>query len=445
MKFAYRPSKLFIGFILFVLFCFATAIRIQYLASTEVISPIRADAAQYTRYAINLALNGSFSVENPAQTPVTPDSFRSPGYPLFMSLFVLLKGEQYFYWPLILSQILLGGLMPLLTYMIAIRFLPFLWAVIGAILVTISPHLISISIYCLTESISGVALLAVIWMLSLAAKRKSLFCFFLAALACGYAYLINETFLFLPYLFAGAVIIRYAKKRCRSAWRPIFLFVAIFSLFPITWHIRNHVNVPREALKDTTRAISAMSHGAYPDFMHTSEANRYYMHREDPRQPEFGSSLSSFFSILAERTLEQPLKYLTWYLIKKPVYLWKWDIAQGQGDIHIYPTPKSLYTASPLAEISRQSMRVLHPLFIILAFLSLPLAGLQFYRGNQDGDIQIAAAFVLITFAYYTLLHVVFVPWPRYSIPLRPMLYLCGLFSIDRLIGLGLNHFGSSG
>ena len=60
--------------------------------NTEVIKPLRADAGQYFMYAYNLRHKHTYShqVDNPddLKSPVKPDAVRSPGYPLFLALFV---------------------------------------------------------------------------------------------------------------------------------------------------------------------------------------------------------------------------------------------------------------------------------------------------------------------------------------------------------------------
>ncbi len=326
--------------------------------------------------------------------------------------------------------------MPLLTFLIAMYFLPFIWAIAASILVMFSPHLISISSSCLTEALFGVVLLTAMLLLIQAFRNNHGLWYMLSSIVCGYAYLTNETCLLLPYAIIGCKILIIRKKKDRKTIRNLILFTVVFTLFPISWAVRNAVSVPPDAAKGTTRAISAMSHGTYPDFIYKTKDYQYFMYREDPLQPEFGSSLSRFSKILFQRVKEKPLQYITWYFIKKPYTLWSWNILQGQGDIYIYPTEKSLYTISPVAATLKNGMYALHPLIVLLAFSGIPLFFIQFFRSEKPVVTHELYLPIFIIFIYYTLLYMVFAPWPRYAIPLRPFLYCCSLYSLYHLYGL---------
>ena len=67
-------------------------IRYESALNTEVIKPLSADAGQYFTYAYNLRHNNTYSNQvgdpNDLKSPVKPDAVRSPGYPLFLTLFV---------------------------------------------------------------------------------------------------------------------------------------------------------------------------------------------------------------------------------------------------------------------------------------------------------------------------------------------------------------------
>ena len=426
-----KPPRTLVVALLVVISIFSITIRIQYLATVRIIHPVRADALQYVNYAQNLALNGTFSSTDPRQTRVTPDSLRSPGYPLFLAAAIKLSDTDHFYFPALFSQALLGGLMPVLTYLIAITALPFAAAIAAVILVALSPHLVTISSYFLTEALFGFTLLAAICLLSHAVRKNHWLLYTLSALACGFAYLINEAFLLLPYLLAGLTYLtRERKNRGRKQAHNLIFFVAIFSLFPMTWTIRNAVNVPAGVPRASNRAISTLSHGAYPDFIHKTARHKYYPYREDPRQPEFGTSLTGFMAVLSQRVRKNPMRYFTWYCLKKPIHLWQWDILQGQGDIYIYEVRQSLYFISPTAAALKAGMHTLHPLIVFLAFAGLPVHIALWLRSRRQVPSDAAVLIVYTTFFYFTLLYTIFVPWPRYAVPLRPILYLCALWSL---------------
>lgn len=128
IKCKYEISTRLIILLLCLISTIALFIRIQYINHTDVYKPIRADARQYVLYGYNLAYHGIFSKEIPSSNTPSPDSFRSPGYPLLIALSFLLGGDNGFYPIVIYTQIILSVLLVPLTFCLGILFLP-LWGV----------------------------------------------------------------------------------------------------------------------------------------------------------------------------------------------------------------------------------------------------------------------------------------------------------------------------
>ena len=264
--------------------------------------------------------------------------------------------------------------------------------------------------------------------------------FVLSAVLFGCAYLTNETALFLPYLiFTILLVLKHFASipvLQKGMLPKLALFLAIFTIVPMLWSVRNYLNVSPTSKKGSDRAVVTLSHGAYPDFIYKSPRYKRFPYREDPMQPAFGSSITNFINILWDRAKTEPGRYAKWYLIGKPYYLWSWDILQGVGDIYIYPVKISLFNISPIAAYIRSIMRGIHPVVVLLALAGIPLLLFSFrYRKSADPVLN-SALLPMTVCIYYTFLYTVFAPWPRYSIPLRPELYLCSLWSLSILIGL---------
>lgn len=412
----------------------ALFIRIQYINHTDVYKPIRADARQYVLYGYNLAHHGIFSKQIPSSNTPSPDSFRSPGYPLLIALSFLLGGDIGFYPIVIYTQIILSVLLVPLTFYLGIRFLPLWGATAAACLVAFSPHLISMTSYLLTETLFAFIFITAIICFYHAIKRQHVFLFIFAGFLFGYAYLTNETVLFIPFLLAiiGLFTNGFRSKKImeKQLLLKVSLFLFVFSLFPGGWALYN-INLPHDAPKGSSRAIATLSHGAYPDFIYKDPRFKYFPYREDPMQPAFGSSLDNFKKIFWTRFKERPGRYLRWYLLEKPYYLWSWNILQGQGDVYVYPVITSLYKSSEIANATRESMKHLHPLILILAIAGIPLLYITYWRGKGAVNIPDTPIILFIICIYFTLLYTIFAPWPRYSIPLRPILYLVALWSLQ--------------
>ncbi len=406
-------------------------IRVQYVNHTSINNPIRADARQYVLYGYNLAHHGTFSREFPASAP-SPDSFCSPGYPLVIALSFLLGGEKGFYAIVIYSQVVLSALLVPLTFFLGLRFLPPWDALAAALLVALSPHLTSMAGYVLTETLFAFLLLSSILLYCIALKRHRHTPFILAGLLFGSAYLTNETVLFIPLLLAAITALSLGLHKAQSKKnhlaRMLVVFLIIFLLFPAVWTLRNST-LPATAPRASDRAIATLSHGTYPDFIYKDPRFQYYPYREDPMQPGFGSSLATFGKIFCQRFKERPGRYLLWYLFEKPYYFWSWNILQGQGDIYVYPVEGSLYTTSPFASATRETMKYLHPVILILFLAGIPLLYFTRRKSRDGTSLPVTPIILFAVCIYYTFLYSVFAPWPRYSVPLRPELYLIAMWS----------------
>jgi 4-amino-4-deoxy-L-arabinose transferase-like glycosyltransferase len=427
-----QPRDMFLPVCLITLL--ALFLRGAYIENTVIVNPITRDAREYIRYGYNLAYQGVFSQDTDSQPP-HPDSFRSPGYPMLIALSFLIGGEERFYPLLIYSQAVFSTLLVPMTFLLALRMLS-IWAAFAAACFTaISPHLIAITSYALTETLFGFLLLWAVLTFCYGIEKKQIYRMLLSGILFGLTYLTNETALFLPIgVGLAPVLLFYLHEK--SVNKKLFLSIAAFwlafSLFPVGWTLRNHLNLPADALKGSSRALATLSHGTYPDFVYKSEHFKYVPYKEDPMQPAFGSSMENFITIFKERFQERPWRYIRWYLFEKPYYLWSWNLLQG-NDVYVYKVSSSLYTTSSLANLKREVMKFLHPMILILSLAGIPLCFLRVRQCPEEMAVPLCIMLVLV---YYTFLYMVFASWPRYSIPLRPELYLWAAWSVNALINL---------
>ena len=99
---------------------------------------------------------------------------------------------------------------------------------------------------------------------------------------------------------------------------------------------------------------------------------------------------------------------------------------QGQGDIYIYPVKNSLFTKFTFANDIKNLLKYLHILLhfsIYVGFISLLLQ-----RNHKEDNLNIYLLFAV--FFYLTIIYAIFVPWPRYAIPYRPLFYTIAVWSI---------------
>jgi len=414
-----RRGHYLILIILTTVILLGLGMRVVAVSDTVVDMPIRTDAADYLMYAYNLRFHGVYSLDKKGyQAPradVRPDAVRSPGYPLSM------------------VQAVLGTLVIAFVFLLGRTFLP-AWASIGAALLTaISPHLINTGVYVLSETWFSFLLAAGLLTTVIAAKRTQRRWPWLAAgLLLGAAALTRPGLQFLPFVLAP--LLWFSLERSRRLTATLLLLVG-FSAVLAPWFARNELVLG--ASGDPQLEINFLQHGMYPDFMYRNDPKTYgYPYAYDPRSAEVGRSVSSVLREIDRRFREEPARHLSWYLLGKPAMLWSWNIVQGAGDAFIYPVKKTPYLGNPLFEITHTLMGFGRLPLVILGAIGTLLAWLPaaVRRLSPAGRIAVRTCSLLVL--YYTAVHMVGAPFPRYSIPVLPILFAMALFAVTQLVRL---------
>ena len=423
--------------ILVLLFFTAFGVRLLFVNPDNENVKLFRDEQQYVQYARNILHHGTYSKEATAANPI-PDSFRSPGYPLLIALSMKVGGENGFLSVLFYTQALLSALLAPMTFLAGLMFMPLPAAAAAAVLTAFSPHLITTAPCVLSETLFAFLLLAAMCVYLYASAHKKALLYGISGLLFGLAYITNEIAFFIPIVFAvisiGVEHLQWKSPLAHHPTRRLILFLLIFALFPAGWITRNAVSLPADAERGSARAVATMSHGAYPNFIYKNVYYQRFPYREDPEQPAFGSSFNTFADILWQRVRQEPTRYLTWYLIGKPYYFWRWSILQGVGDIYIFPLAGDLFKISPAAGAAKRFMQGLHvPLLLLAAVGALLLLQHHHKQILPASQLQVPLHFYAVCI-YATLLYMVFAPWPRYSIPFRPQLYLCAVWAALDLI-----------
>ncbi|MCJ7685672.1 MAG: glycosyltransferase family 39 protein, partial [Desulfobacteraceae bacterium] len=233
-----KPIFIFFSLILIVIAGFY--IRCESVLNTEVINPLRADAGQYFMYAYNLRHKHTYfhQVGNPKdlESPVKPDAVRSPGYPLFLALFVDgLPNNRMINW-ILFSQVLISTLTILFTFLLFEKIFSPIWSLGIALLVAISPHLIVSNSYILTETFFCFLLVAFGFLFGLFAKKPSLWLGLVVGVAMGIAALVRPSLQFFPIILAFFLIFHYGWKRGK---RYSGVMLMGFALAFLPWIGRN--------------------------------------------------------------------------------------------------------------------------------------------------------------------------------------------------------------
>lgn len=391
----------------------AVALRAAFVLVAQVPDPLRADAGEYAQYAENLVEFGVFA--SLPGNPPTPDSFRSPGYPAFLALCRLLAADGWMSLALWL-QVALGAATVGLAYRLARTLMPFGPAAVAAGLVAASPHLAVSSGYVLTECLTTFFLTLALERLA-RAPRLAVGAHLVAGLAFGAVALTNEALAWLPIAFAVPL------WRSRG-WRPV-VALALAAIVPLAaWSVRNRTTPL--ARTGGERITASISHGSYPGMVYADPRYFGFPYREDPEQPRFGRDWQSLGAVLSRRIEAEPLRYVRWYLVDKPLWLWSWHTVQGDGHL-VYPARNDPFAHHAVVGAVRWSMYWLHVPLMLLAAAAAFRVGLV--RGAPP-----AAAMLGRTVLFGTLLYLPVIPDPRYLQPLRPALFVLAAYGAWRLL-----------
>lgn len=408
-------------------------LRVQSVRLTVVDGPIRADAKDYVSYALNLARFGVYSrndaiLRGDSNTPA-PDALRSPGYPLFLAAILGKDPPFSALQTVLLVQAILSTITVLVAYFLLRAVVTWQWAMGGAALTALSPHLVTMNIYLLTETLFAFLLTAGIFAVAWSFKRRSIWGMLAGGMILGASALTRPSLEYLVVPLALFVLFNLRAIDVGVARRATIALVLGFSLVFLPWLARNVVTLGSTG--DRTLMINTLHHGLYPDFRYNGDPATFgYPYRFDPRAQEIAASVPSVLREILTRFSTAPGEHMRWYLLGKPWMLWSWNMAEGPGDVFVYPVTKTPYTELPHFYASHWLMRILHIPLVLLAFIGSVLVWLPRRVHMLSGSALFTARLVSLVLWYFTALHMVAAPFPRYSIPLRPFLFVAALLPL---------------
>jgi 4-amino-4-deoxy-L-arabinose transferase-like glycosyltransferase len=389
------------------------------------------DARDYLVYAWNTVHHGVYSIDPAGVTAdasvLRPDAVRSPGYPLFLMPFMgdgkaLIDSVN----DIRFSQVVLSTLTIALGFWFFRGFLGPIGSLSAALLTALSPHLVVMPTYVLTETLFAALLVLSGLAFGRLMRRPVWPLALLAGAVLGLADLVRPSIHVFP-VIAGALIIDHVRTKKGAVLAATCLLGFILAVAP--WLVRNAISLNQ--LTDSTLQINFLHHGMYPDFMYNNQ--RYSFGRPyayDPRSPEISKDRQTVLKEIAHKFQEEPFAYASWYFLKKPVAYWQWSIVQGFGDVFINPVSRTPYWENPLFIYSHRLMKSLHVPLAAAAALGCLLVWLPAVTRTVGREALFAARFVALVLLYFTALHMVGAPFPRYSIPLRPFLYGMAIFAV---------------
>jgi 4-amino-4-deoxy-L-arabinose transferase-like glycosyltransferase len=421
---------LLLGIVLII----GTHLRVGAVVDTVVQAPIRADAAQYVAYAYNLRVHETYShsldVLLGKDNRPKPDALRTPGYPLFLYLFTTTGDLEQFSRRVTLAQAGISSLTILLAYGVAAWVLGPSWAIGVALLTALSPHLVTANTYLLSETLFTFLLMLGLLAAQRAAHGLGGRLWIVVGLLLGLATLVRPT---LQYFFLVASVVVALQPGARQGIRAAAWLVLGFAVVVVPWMLRNWLAIG--AVGDGTLMISTLHHGMYPQFMYGGRPETFgFPYRFDPDAARIAESVGSVLQAIAARFRDAFWEHLSWYA-EKPLWFLRWGIVAGQGDVFVYPTEASPYYGQPLFVWTRTAMYLTHSLLVGLSFLGAVTAWLPVTRRLVDDGPLFSLRLLAAAYLYFIVIHIVGAPFPRYSIPVRPLTYALALVPLYLMLG----------
>ncbi|CAB1061327.1 hypothetical protein D1BOALGB6SA_6100 [Olavius sp. associated proteobacterium Delta 1] len=412
-------------------------LRIEMANKTVVFKPIMKDAAEYYHYAYNLEKYGVYSRQGPSQIEEfipEPDARRTPGYSLFLLPFIKISPLQKMVGFVVVSQAIISSLTIFIAFIFFRTFLNCPWALGGAFLVAISPHLVAFNIYVLSESLFTFFLTLLGWAMSAVAQNKGRLHALIAGLILGISLLIRPTML---YFIAFLIPVFFIFFQNKKAWVLAVFLIVGFSATYGPWVLRNKLVNPSKS----RLALVTIHKGMYPNLIYNNDFKTYgFPNHFDPQWTK-RRDMPSVLKEIFRRFSSEPLKYLYWYTIGKPTMFFSWDMIVGMGDIFIYPVSTSPYHHhNGFFGLTHQLMKSLHGLLTVIALATSIFIWFPGTSRLLAKEGLIVARFISLIMIYFILVHIVGTPLPRYSVPLRPFIYGLSILGIRLIVTEGLKY-----
>jgi hypothetical protein len=394
----------------------AFLIREYFILATIVDIPIRGDIRDYVIYALNLYHHGVFSIATPETGLPPPDAYRSPGYPWLLALCMYLRPQGDGWYALALQmQVVLGTATVWLTTLLARRWLNPGWAIAAGLLLAIWPHHVAATGALLSEVVFGFTLIAGLYCFAAAMDSRRHVFLILAALAFGYAYLVNPLIALFPPV---AALLAWREKGRGAA----LLFIGVFLAPVLAFGLRNAQLDQDDAAAGHRAGRAAINfvQGSWPEYHWAWQMQRFQEPGAIAVMQQIGQETTALtehpalgFANIAKRLYTNPGRYAAWYLWQKPWLLWNWEIQLGPGDVYVLEVRNSPLETHQLLRWCSTALRYLNPLLSLLALCGV-VATLAGGLRHKPWAPPAALATALIAL-YLTAVHTVFQAEPRYA------------------------------
>jgi len=442
MIYGVRPLVLL--FALTVLTAGGSILYLSYVAHTAG-TPIAAEfPAPETSVAINnatltenLVAGHGFSLATTA--PYTPDSWRTPGYPLFVYPFLALTGSFY---PVLIAQILTLFLTVILIFKMAERLLGTKWATALCALYLFLPDTMLSASALLNENLFLLFFMAAFYLLFFSDVKNIYFKFALTGALFAIATYIRPASLYLLFIFIPAYFLfylRWNELTKKNLVAGLILIIAYTGVL-LPWCIRNEVQTGVFAFASTGPYVLFRQNATqfYEAYHHVSNLDARFALEDMAGIPHGVVPLEAQYSAVLEKValqviFEHPFRYALFHLTTFIPFFTSsgandyWNFVQPMlPNFNPQPEPSLIQALNPfslpllLTVLGNHGWTLVENSFWGLVLI-LVLIGLW-----RSKDVRLMRLFFAV--AVYFALVTGPISHARYRIPVEPLL-LIGAFS----------------
>lgn len=403
-----------------LVFVFSVALRFSYVNTAIVDNPFRADAGRYFSLATNVVTQHSYSLSSEA--PFLPSTYITPGYPLFLAIWVgITDSVQSFYALLLNFQALLGVSCAMLVFVLGLELGGLGVAVAAGLLFAISPHHVIATGYVLTECLFTFLLLLSAVVCLQATRRNLRKLFFIAGVVIAFAALVRPVALLFPLLLVPVVW----KSMGNKAWSRLLLLCVAMALVWAPWQAWKS---SQQITGEPDLVTASLTLGSYPNLIYKSPELRGFPYRED--RSFDGKNLVESINLISSRVANDPAQYIYWYFIGKPLTYWGSSIIAGAGGPFIYPVITSIYHRNPAVAASLHFMMLTHAFWVLIAAVTACFGLPYLFRSPAGTNACFVFYLAVILLVYFTVIHSLLAPLPRYAYPVYPFVYLLAAYGL---------------
>jgi 4-amino-4-deoxy-L-arabinose transferase-like glycosyltransferase len=286
------------------------------------------------------------------------------------------------------------------------------------------------STYVLTEGLFTFLLTAALYLGARAtAPGSTLRRAALAGAMLGVASLVRPQMQLFPWLLVGLCL---AVPAWRAYRKKAAIGLACFLLVTMPWQLRN-LGV-EHAQGDPDLLVTSLYHGSFPGLMYEDDPRTAgYPYSHDPEATTHSANLPAVLAYIAGGFQQHPMRYSRWYLLGKPALFLSWEDPANAGDIYVFPVTASPFLSEPFFAGLRMFAYWMHWPLALLALGAMLMAAWRPRLLSPIAVQQTTIRLLALGLGYVLVMHMLGAPYPRYSIPFRPLVYVLAMAALAAL------------